>query len=129
MIGLLLFIFIDALKDTVHLLLKQQFELLNHEFIDRAPLDEVSDQALNSIALVHNDALDSEVCHVNIDVQLGFTFFTSRWFLFGALVHCVCKCHRTTRLIAINRRCSGIVADSSDLLLLLHDFGLNFHIL
>ena len=112
LVRLLLFIFVDALEDAVHLLLQEQLELLDHEFIDWAPLDKVGDQTLYSVALIHNDALDSKVCNVHIDVQLSFTFFSTRRLLLGTFLPRVCNRHRT-RLIAIYRRGSGIVAVTS----------------
>jgi len=77
LLSLLLLVFVDALQHTIHLLLQQQLELFDHEFVDRAPLHEVGDQALNRVALVHDDALDAEVCHVDINVELGFALFTA----------------------------------------------------
>ena len=86
LVRLLLFIFVDALEDAVHLLLQEQLEFLDHEFIDWAPLDKVGDQTLHSVALIHNDALDSKVCNVHIDVQLSFTFFSTRRLLLGTFL-------------------------------------------
>lgn len=39
--SLLLFVFIDSLKDSVHLLLEQELEFFDHKFVNRASFDEI----------------------------------------------------------------------------------------
>jgi hypothetical protein len=36
------FVFIDPFKNSIYLLLKQNFQLLNHEFIDRTSFNEIA---------------------------------------------------------------------------------------
>ena len=73
MVRLLLFILVNALKHAIHLLLEQEFKFLNHEFIDRAALNEVSHKTLYSVALVNYDSLNAKVGYIDVYVELGFT--------------------------------------------------------
>jgi len=67
-LSLLLFVLIDALKDSIHLLLQKQLELLDHKGINGAPLDEVRDEGLDCVTFINDDTLDTEVGNVNVDV-------------------------------------------------------------
>lgn len=102
LVGLLLFVFIDPLQDAVHLLLEEELELLNHELVDGASLDEVGDEALHGVAFVDDDALDAEVSHVDIHVQLGFSVISLlTWvFLWGVFIGVLGVDGRSCRLVA-----------------------------
>lgn len=63
-------VFFDAVKDTIHLLLQEFLKALNHLLVDGAALDEIGDQAVNSVALINDDSLQSEVGDVDVNVQL-----------------------------------------------------------
>ena len=89
LISLLLLIFVDALKDTVHLLLEEKLEFFDHELIDGASLDKVRDKAFNCVAFIHNDALDSKVGNVDINIQLCFAFIGLRCNVALSLIVCV----------------------------------------
>ena len=71
LVGLLLFVFVNPLQDAVHLLLKQKLELLNHELIDGAALDEVSNERLDCVAFIDDDPLDAKVSNIDINVEFG----------------------------------------------------------
>ena len=60
------------------MLLEKQLELFDHELVDGASLDEVRDQALHRVPLVHNDPLNAEVGHIDVDVELSLAIVACR---------------------------------------------------
>jgi hypothetical protein len=55
------------------LLLQKSLELVDHEVIDGASLDEISHKGFNSVSLVNDNALKTEVSNIDVNVELGFT--------------------------------------------------------
>ena len=53
----LVIIFINSLKNSIHLLLEQHFQLFYHHFIDGASLDKISNKTLHSITIIYNNSL------------------------------------------------------------------------
>ena len=74
---LVLFVLVDSLENAVHLGLEQAFQLVNHEFVYGALLHEVSHKALDGIAFIDNDSLQTEVSNVHIDIQLRLALVES----------------------------------------------------
>lgn len=66
-------IFIDSFKNPIHLLLQKLSQSLNHRFLNRAPFHKVSNQAINRVTFVNNDAFETKVGNVDIDEQFGLT--------------------------------------------------------
>ena len=86
-VGFLLLVFVNALKYPIHLLLEQELELIDHELIDRASLYKVRNEALNSITFIDNDSLDTEVGHIDVNVELGFTLISALVILVNIVGH------------------------------------------
>ena len=61
-----LFVFIDAFKDVIHLLLQKQLKFLNHKLVNRALAHKGRDKALYSISFVYDNTLEAIVCHIDI---------------------------------------------------------------
>jgi len=86
MLGLVLFVFVNSLEDTVHLRLKQVLQLFDHDLVDRASLDKVFNEALHGVTFVDNNALETEGSNVDVHVQLRFSFVKG----FGASLLSIC---------------------------------------
>lgn len=100
LVSLLLLVLVDPLQHSVHLLLQEELELVDHEFVDGALLGEVCHKALHGVTLVHDDSLDTEVCHVDINIELGFSII-ARVFLWGRIRLIAGQLHAT---VLLNRR-------------------------
>ena len=74
---LLLIVLLDTLKDTIHLLLEEKLELVDHELVDGASLNKVGDKAFDSVTLVDNDAFYAKVGYVDVNVKLGLTLVSA----------------------------------------------------
>lgn len=79
---LLLFAFIDAFENVVHLLLQEVLQLLDHELVDGALLDERLHQAVDGITFVDDDALESIVSDIDIDEEFWFATVKIGGFVF-----------------------------------------------
>lgn len=62
----MLFVFVDAFEDVVHLLLEEEFELLDHELVDRALLHEGLYETVNGVSFVDYDPLQAVVGHIYV---------------------------------------------------------------
>ena len=101
------------------MLLEEQFELFNHEFVDWATFDKVRNETLNSITFIDDDTLDTKVGNVDIDVQFGFSLFAVCGLLLPILFT---RVGDSQGLRAIDRRGSGMACATRNVLCLLHDF-------
>ena len=92
-------ILVDALQNSVHLLLQKQLQFLFHELIDWTPLHEVCHQTVYSVTVVHHDPLEAEVGNIHIYEELRFLL---TWGVFGLLwsVLLICFSLNGLRLLA-----------------------------
>ena len=93
-----IFIFVNALKHSVHLLLQEQFQFLDHKLIDGTSLDKIGNQAFNGVSFVDNNPLEAEVRDIDVDEKFWFCLSSglSSWrFLFFR------RCHRLTLTVAL----------------------------
>jgi len=67
-------IFINALQHAINLLLEQRLQLVNHEIVNWASLDEIGDEGLHCVSFIDDNPLQAEVSDIDIDVELGLTF-------------------------------------------------------
>jgi hypothetical protein len=67
------FVFVYPFEYTINLLLKQGFKFFNHEVVDWTALNEVGHETVNCVAFINNNALESKVCDININIKFWLT--------------------------------------------------------
>ena len=68
------FILIDPFEDSIYLLLKQSFQLLNHKFVNRTSFNKIANQTINSVAFINYDSLQTKVSNIYINIKFWLTF-------------------------------------------------------
>ena len=97
------------------MLLEQSLKFFDHEIVDRAPLDEIANEALDRVTFVNDDSLKAEIRNVNIDVELGLTLVLT--------LHVILEVSDLTLIqLKLSCRGSGLFLSSGRVGLLLNRF-------